>query len=53
MIEVYWLTTGVLLRALAHRPQILLPANEKLGLEAAEIYQALLTIRMQRKLQDY
>jgi hypothetical protein len=51
MLKVDWLTSGVLLRALAHRLQIL-PANEKLGLEAGEIYQTLLTNRMQRKLQD-
>ncbi len=51
MIKLDWLTAGVLLRALAHRLQIL-PANEKLGLEAGEIYQTLLTNRMQRKLQD-
>ena len=50
MTKVDWLPAGVLLRELAHRLQIL-PANEKLGLEAAEIYQALLTNRMQRKLQ--
>jgi hypothetical protein len=49
MIKVDWLIAGVLLRALAHRLQIL-PANEKQGLEAGEIYQTLLTNRMQRKL---
>jgi hypothetical protein len=48
MIKVGWLTAGVLQRALAHRMQIL-PANEKLGLEDGEIYQTLLTNRMQRK----
>jgi hypothetical protein len=37
---------------LAHRLQIL-PANEKLGLEADKISQTLLTYRMQRKLQDH
>ena len=52
MIKVDWLTSGVLLRELAHRLQIL-PANEKLGLEADEISQTLLTNRMQRKLQDH
>jgi hypothetical protein len=52
MIKVDWLTAGVLLRALAHRLQIL-PANAKLGLEAGEIYQTVLTNRMQRKLQDH
>jgi hypothetical protein len=51
MIKVDWLTAGVLLRELAHRLQIL-PANEKVGLEADEISQTLLTNRMQRKLQD-
>jgi hypothetical protein len=49
MIKVDWLTAGVLLRVLAHRLQIL-PANEKLGLEADK---TLLTNRMQRKLQDH
>jgi hypothetical protein len=43
---------GVLLRDLAHRLQIL-PASEKLGLEADEISQTLLINRMQRKLQDH
>ena len=47
MLKVDWLTAGVLLRELAHRLQIL-PANEKLGLEADEIFQTLLTNRMQR-----
>jgi hypothetical protein len=50
-----WLTAGVLPRALAHHLQIL-PANEKLGLEAGEIYQTLLTNRIKkklRKLQDH
>jgi hypothetical protein len=47
-----WLTAGVLPKALVHHLQIL-PANEKLGLEAGEIYQTLLTNRMQRKLQDH
>ena len=42
MIKVDWLTAGVLLRELAHCLQIL-PANEKLGLEAGEIYQTLLS----------
>ncbi len=51
MTKVDWLTACVLLRELAHCPQIL-PANEKLGLEADEITQTLLTNRMQRKLQD-
>jgi hypothetical protein len=36
MIKVDWLPAGVLLRELAHRLQIL-PANEKLGLEADKI----------------
>jgi hypothetical protein len=52
MMKVDFLTAGVLLRELDHRLQIL-PANEKLGLEADEIFQALLTNRMQRKLQDH
>ncbi len=52
MIKVEWLPAGVLLRALAHSLQIL-PANEKLGMEADEISQTLLTNRMQRKLQDH
>jgi hypothetical protein len=52
MIKVDWLTAGFLLREMAHRLQIL-PANEKLGLEADEISQTLLTKRMQRKLQDH
>jgi hypothetical protein len=52
MIKLDWLTAGVLLRELAHRLQIL-PANEKLGLEADEISQTLLANRMQRKLQDH
>jgi hypothetical protein len=52
MIKVDSLTAGVLIRELAHRMQIL-PANEKLGLEAGEISQTLLTNRMQRKLQDH
>jgi hypothetical protein len=52
MIKVDWLTAGVLLRELAHRLQIL-SANEKLGLEADEISQTLLTKRMQRKPQDH
>jgi hypothetical protein len=51
MIKVDWLTAGVLLRELAQCLQIL-PANEKLGLEADEISQTLLTNMMQRKLQD-
>jgi hypothetical protein len=38
VIKVDWLTDGALLRELAHRLQ-LLPANEKLGLEADEISQ--------------
>ena len=38
MIKVDWLTAGVLLRELAQRLQIL-PANEKLVLEAGEIAQ--------------
>jgi hypothetical protein len=50
MIKVDGLTAGILLRELAHRLQIL-PANEKIGLEADEISQTLLTNRMQRKLQ--
>jgi hypothetical protein len=49
MIKVEWLTAGVLLWELAHCLQILL-ANEKLGLEADEISETLLTNRMQRKL---
>ncbi len=52
MIKVDWFPAGVLLRELAHHLQIL-PANEKLGLESDEISQALLTNRMQRKLQDH
>jgi hypothetical protein len=52
MIKVDWLPAGVLLRELVHRLQIL-PANEKLGLEADEISQTLLTNGMQRKLQDH
>jgi hypothetical protein len=52
MKKVDWLAAGVLLRKLAHRLQIL-SANEKLGLEADEISQTLLTNRMQRKLQDH
>jgi hypothetical protein len=52
MMKVDWLTAGVLLRELAHSMQIL-PANEKLGQEADEISQTLLTNRMQRKLQDH
>jgi hypothetical protein len=51
LIKVDWLPAGVLLRELAHRLQIL-PANEKLVLEAEEISKALLTNRMQRKLHD-
>ncbi len=51
MIKVDWLTAGVLLRELAQCLQIL-PANEKLGLEADEISQTLLTNRMQKKLQS-
>jgi hypothetical protein len=51
IIKVDWLNAGVLLRELAHCLQIL-PANEKLGLEADEICQTLLTNRMQRKLQS-
>jgi hypothetical protein len=43
MIKVDWFTAGVLLRESAHRLQIL-SANEKLGLEADEISQTLLTI---------
>jgi hypothetical protein len=43
MIKVDWLPAGVLLRELAHRLQIL-PANEKLGLEADEISQTLLLL---------
>ena len=35
MIKVDWLTSGVFLRELAHRLQIL-PANEKLGLVEAD-----------------
>jgi hypothetical protein len=50
--KVTWLPAGVLLRELAHRMQIL-PANQKLELEADEISQTLLTNRMQRKLQDH
>jgi hypothetical protein len=50
MMKVDWLLVHVLLRELAHHLQIL-PANEKLGLEAEEISQTLLTNRMQRKLQ--
>jgi hypothetical protein len=52
MIKVDWLTAGVLIKELAHCLQIL-PANEKLGREADEISQTLLTNRMQRKLQDH
>ncbi len=52
MIKVDWLTAGVLLTELAHCLQIL-PAYEKRGLEADEIYHTLLTNRMQRKLQDH
>jgi hypothetical protein len=52
MIKVNWLTAGVLLRELAYRLKIF-PANEKLGLEAGEISQTLLTNRMQRKIQDH
>ncbi len=52
MIKVDWLTAGVLLLESAHCLQIL-PANEKLGQEADEISQTLLTNRMQRKLQDH
>jgi hypothetical protein len=52
MIKVDWLPADVLLRELAHRLQIL-PAKGKLGLEAEEISQTLLTNRMQRKLQDH
>jgi hypothetical protein len=52
MIKVDWLPAVVLLRELAHRLQIL-TANEKLGLEAGEISQTLLTDRMQRMLQDH
>jgi hypothetical protein len=52
MIKVDWLTAGVLLLELAHCLQIL-PANEKLGQEADEISQTLLTNRMQRKVQDH
>jgi hypothetical protein len=50
MIKVDWLTAGVFLRELAHCLQIL-PANEKLGLDADKVPQNLLTNRMQRKLQ--
>jgi hypothetical protein len=50
MLKVDWLTAGVLRRELVHLLQIL-PANEKLGLEADEIGQTLLTNRMHRKLQ--
>jgi hypothetical protein len=42
----------MLVSYLAHRLQIL-PANEKLGLEADKKSQTLLTYRMQRKLQDH
>jgi hypothetical protein len=52
MIKVDWLTAGVLLNKLAHCLQIL-TANEKLGLEADEVAQTLLTNRMQRKLQEH
>ncbi len=52
MIKLDWLTAGALHRELAHPLQIL-PANEKLGLEADEIAQTLLTNRMQRKLQEH
>jgi hypothetical protein len=52
VIKVDWLTVGVLLGELAHRLQIF-PANEKLGLEADEISQTLLTNRMQIKLQNH
>jgi hypothetical protein len=41
MIKVDWLPAGVLLRELAHSLQIL-PANEKLGLEAEKISQTML-----------
>jgi hypothetical protein len=41
MIKVDWLPAGVLLREFAHRLQIL-PANEKLGLEAEKISQTML-----------
>jgi hypothetical protein len=51
MIKVDWLPAGVLLRELAHRLHIL--STEKIGLEADEISQTLLTNRMQRKLQDH
>ncbi len=51
MVKVDWLTADVLPRELAHHLQIL-PANEKLGLEADEISQTLLTNRMERKLKD-
>jgi hypothetical protein len=52
MIKVDLLPAGFLLRELAHRLQIL-QANEKLGLEAGEISQTLLTNRMQRELQNH
>jgi hypothetical protein len=52
MIKVDWLPAGVLLSESAHCLQIL-PANEKLGLDADQISQTLLTNRMQRKLQDH
>jgi hypothetical protein len=52
MINVDWLPARVLLSESAHYLQNL-PANEKLGLEADEISQILLTNRMQRKLQDH
>ncbi len=42
MIKMDWLPAGVLLRELAHRLQIL-PANEKLGLEAGKIAQTFWT----------
>jgi hypothetical protein len=51
--KVDWLTAGVLQRELAHCLQIL-PAHEKLGLEAHEIAQKNpADNRMQRKLQDH
>jgi hypothetical protein len=48
MIKLDWLPAGVLLSDSAHCLQIL-PANEKLGLEAEEISQTQLSNRMQRK----
>ncbi len=52
MIKVDWLTAGILLWELVHCLQIL-PANEKLGLEADKIFQIRLADRMQRKLQGH